>query len=169
MTNKLLGITILGVALSAAAILPAGAEPQAGTGLGRGGERHLQRLVDYVGLSADQQTAWKSLFERHQADTVAMRQEGRELHQRLHAAVTAENPDPTTVGSATLALKKHRSKAKAAHEAFETELKSTLTPDQKVKFEAFKAAHHRHARGAGRRGQEGTPAAPPNPEAPVKG
>jgi Spy/CpxP family protein refolding chaperone len=168
MMNKIVGTCILGGALSAAAILPATAEPPAGTGLGRGGERHLQRIAEYVGLSADQQTAWKALFERHQAETVGFRQEGRELHQRLQAAVTAETPDPTAVGSATLALKEHRDKMKAAREAFDAQLTSTLTPEQKVKFEAFKAAHQRH--GAGRRGQDGTPpSGTPDPQAPVKG
>jgi Spy/CpxP family protein refolding chaperone len=165
--NKRLGFSILGVALSVAPILAA-TPPADG---GPSGEGHLQRVADHLGLTADQQAAWKSLFEQHKAETAPLRQEGRELHERLKAAVSTENPDPTAVGAATLALKEHRQKVKAAHSAFETRLTSTLTPEQKTKFEALKAAHQRHGHFMGPRGRNNStaPEAPQDTPAPVKG
>ena len=165
MNNKIFGITILGVALGMTPVVAVGGEALADAGPSRGPERRLGRAADYLGLSADQQANWKSLFEQHKAEIEPLRQERHQLHERLKAAMSAENPDPTAVGEATLALKSHREKMKAAHQAFETRLASTLTPEQKTKFEALKAAHHAHRhRGRQRGHQDG----PPDPEAPGK-
>ncbi len=172
MKNKIFGISILGVALGAAPVLAVSGELPADASQNPNREQRLGRAADYLGLSVDQQATWKSLFEQHKAEIEPLRQERHELHERLKAAVSAENPDPTAVGEATLALRKHREKMKAAHEVFETRLTSTLTPEQKTKFEALKAAHHAHRHGAGpRRHQDGQPApeAPQNPPAPVQG
>ncbi|HXB54102.1 MAG TPA: periplasmic heavy metal sensor [Vicinamibacteria bacterium] len=165
MNSKSFGISILGVALAVTPVMAASAGAPADTGQSRGGERRLGRAADYLGLTADQQATWKSLFEQHKAEVEPLRQEHQQLHERLKAAMSAENPDATAVGEATLALKNHREKMKAAHTAFETRLASTLTPDQKTKFDAFKAAHHSH-RHRGRRG--GQKDGQPNPEAPGK-
>ncbi len=142
-------VGILGVALGAASILAGVAQAQApaGRGPGRGPEGHFQRMADQLGLSEEQQATWKSLHEQHRADIQPLMQEGRELHQRLKATTQAENPDPAAVGAATLALKQHRERMKAANEAFQGQLASTLTPDQKAKFDAFKASHKGGPRG----------------------
>src|SRR5713226_3652880 len=167
MKSKIFGISILGVALAVTPVLAVGGEAPADAGQSRGAEKHLGRAAEYLGLTADQQATWKSLFEQHKAEIQPLRQERLQLHDRLKAAVSAENPDPTAVGEATLALRKHREKMKAVHQAFETRLTGTLTPEQKTKFEALKAAHHAHRHhGAGpRRHQDGQPApeAPQNP------
>jgi Spy/CpxP family protein refolding chaperone len=172
MKNKIFGMSILGVALAATPVLALNTEPPADAGHSRGAEQRFGRAAEYLGLTADQQATWKSLFEQHKAEIQPLRQERLQLHDRLKAAVSAENPDPTAVGEATLALRKHREKMKAVHQAFETRLTGTLTPEQKTKFEALKAAHHVHRHGAGpRRHQDGQPApeAPQNPPAPVQG
>jgi len=100
-------------------------------------------------------------------------QEGRELHQRLRAAMDAENPDPAAVGAATLALKQHREKVKAAHEAFGERLKGVLSDEQKAKFEAFKTAHRagpgRRGGFKGHRGPKGGRPAESTPAAPTRG
>jgi Spy/CpxP family protein refolding chaperone len=97
-----------------------------------------------------------------------LRQEGRELREKLRAAVEAENPDPQTVGAATLALEQHRKAVDTAHKAFRERLNATLTPDQKSKLETLKAQRHER-RGPGRRGGPGrkpgpTPEPPAAPE-----
>jgi Spy/CpxP family protein refolding chaperone len=170
--KKTLSITTLAaVALAGVAVL-ATAQPQGPARQGRGGEGRLQRVAEFLGLTEDQQAAWKSLQERHRTEMEPLRQEGRELHERLKAAIEAENPDPAAVGAATLALKQHREKAKAAHQAFTGKLTSILTPEQKTKFEAFQAKH-RGGPGQpggfeGRRGpRPGRPGPPPDGEAPA--
>ena len=172
MKKKIFGISILGVALGASPVLAVGGEAPADAGQSRGAEKRLGRAAESLGLTADQQATWKSLFEQHKAEIQPLRQERIALHDRLKAAVSAENPDPTAVGEATLALRKHREKMKAVHQAFQTRLTGTLTPEQKTKFEALKAAHHAHRHGAGRRRHQGgqpAPDAPQNPPAPVQG
>jgi Spy/CpxP family protein refolding chaperone len=136
----------LGVVLAAATVLSAGAmvvfaeAPGASDVQGpRGGRQG--RLVQFLGLSEEQQTTWKTLHEQHKAEMEPLRQEGRDLHARLQAAVKADNPDPATVGSAFLALKAHREKAEAAQTAFHGRLAGVLNDEQKAKFEAFTARH----------------------------
>jgi Spy/CpxP family protein refolding chaperone len=112
--------------------------------------RRGQGLVDYLGLSEEQQASWRAAAEQQRAEMEPFREEGRELRRRLREAVEAENPDPTAVGEARLALEEHHKKMRASREAFDTRLKALLSAEQKEKFEAFKAA-----RRAGRGGREG--------------
>jgi len=171
--------TIFGVMALAAGVLGAGAAlvaagPQGAARQGRGEGDRFQRMADYLGLTEDQQATWKSLQEQQRAEMEPLRQEGRELHDRLKAATEAENPDPTAVGAATLALKQHREKAMAAHQAFTEKLTSTLTPEQKTKFEAFQASHRGGYGKHGGKGQHGPRPGGPNSQptdsaAPIKG
>ena len=78
-----------------------------------------------------------------------------------------ESPDATAVGTAMLALKQHQTKMKASHLAFEAKLKSMLTPEQKLKFEAFKAAREAGPRHDGPGGFAGHPMPPGGDEPPV--
>jgi len=169
--RKTLGIMSLAAMGLAAATFAAKAEPEGAGRPGRGEGRH-QRVVEYLGLTEEQQATWKSLHEQHKGEMEPLRQEGRDLHQQLRAAMDAENPDPAAVGTATLALKEHREKVKAAREAFEGRLMGVLSAEQKTKFEAFKASHGpRHGRPGfrGRRGprpggpSDGSPEAPGPP------
>lgn len=156
MMKKILSVTALAAGVLGAGALLMAAGPQDAARQGRGPDGRFQRMAEYLGLTEDQQAAWKSLQEQHRAEMEPLRQEGRELHERLKAATDAENPDPTTVGAATLALKQHREKARAAQQAFTEKLTSTLTPEQKTKFDAFKASHRGGPGGPGEfRGHRG--------------
>ena len=169
---KTLGITTLAVAvLAGGSALVTAQATQGPGGPGRHGRGDgMGRIVEYLGLTAEQQATWKSLHEQHRTDMQPLREEGRELFQRLKAATDAENPDPATVGSATLALKQHREKVKAAQQAFEAQLTSILTPEQKTKFEAFKASHPRGGMRGGHRGRPGPGfGAPDQPAGNVEG
>jgi Spy/CpxP family protein refolding chaperone len=114
----------------------------------------VQRMVQHLGLSEEQQATWKALHEQHKTEMEPIRTEARELRERLRLAMTAETPDPTAVGAATLALKQHHDKVKASEEAFQSGLIATLSGEQKTKFEAFKAAN-RGGRAQGFHGHHG--------------
>jgi Spy/CpxP family protein refolding chaperone len=161
MTKKSLGVATLTMTILAAGVAWATAQsPGAGSrGQGRG-----QRMADYLGLSQDQRATWKSLHEQHKTDMEPLRQEGRTLHERLRSALGAASPDPTTVGLATIAMKQHREKVKAANEAFHARLTATLSDEQKTKLEAFRAANRgSHGEGWGsRRGHRGHEAGGPD-------
>jgi Spy/CpxP family protein refolding chaperone len=151
-TRGLAGLS-LGIAVALAGAGLARADAQDGSAEGRGGERRGERLARYLGLNEQQQASWKSLHEQHETDMQPMRQEGRDLHQKLRTAMESSNPDPAAVGSAMLALKQHREKVKTAEKAFRGQLEAVLTPDQKSKFEALSAARgYGHGRWGGRGG-----------------
>jgi Spy/CpxP family protein refolding chaperone len=169
--KKILGMTTLAATVLAAGLAWAAVEPQRPGRPGRGAAR-FQRMAEYLGLTEEQQATWKSLHEQQKTEMEPLMQQGRELHQRLRAAMDAQTPDPAAVGAATLALKQHREKVKAAHEAFEQRLKGVLNDDQKTRLDAFKASHrggpggrggfkgHRGPRGGGPAETPSTPAAP---------
>jgi protein CpxP len=149
-TTLAASVLVLGGAAWLAAA-PEGERAEAGPGRGR----RAERLAEYLDLSAEQQATWKSLREKHRADTQPLREEGRALHDRMRAAIDAPNPDATAVGEAALALKAYRGKVRASHEAFKAELAAVLTPEQKTRFEAMQAlrgpGRGRHGAGKGRR------------------
>jgi Spy/CpxP family protein refolding chaperone len=131
--------------------LAAGAQGPPAAGEGRRGlwhERRAARLAEYLGLDAGQKTAVQQLQEQHREEMKAVWEEGRELRKKLRDATEAEKSDAQAVGEAMLALKAHRERAKAGRAEFEKKLTALLTPEQKQKFEALKAA-----RGFGRRGR----------------
>jgi len=159
MTNRF-GIIFLGVTLAAGGAFAA---PEAGKGRGRDG-RHLEWLAESLGLTDAQQAEWKALHEQHRTEMEPFWNEGRELHQKLRAAVEAENPDPQVVGAATLALEQHRKAVQTAQQAFRERLNGLLTPEQKTKLEALKAKRG-DRRGPGGFGRRGGPGRKPAPEA----
>ena len=172
--KKTLGITALAATVAAGLAWAQNEAPEPGR---RGGysEARFQRMAEYLGLTEEQQATWKSLHKQEKTEMQPLMQEGRELHQRLTAAMDAENADPSAVGTAALALKQHREKIKAAHEAFQQRLRGVLNEDQKAKLDAFKASHRGgHRRRGGFRGHRGlkggAPAETPNtPAAPTQG
>lgn len=146
--KKSLGVGILSMAMLAAGVGWAAADSQGGSAPQGRGQGRGQRLADYLGLSDEQRATWKSLHEQRRTEMEPLRQEGRDLRDRLQGALNAANPDPSAVGQAALAMKQHRERVKASEESFQTRLVSTLTDDQKAKFDAFKAANHvGHGRG----------------------
>jgi Spy/CpxP family protein refolding chaperone len=146
--KKLIGMTVLGLAVGA---IPVATQAE-GSGRGpRDGQRGRrgQAVVEYLGLTAEQQQKWAALEQQHREAMKQFHEEGRALRQRLEESLAADEPD-VAVGEAAKALHAHREATRQARTAFKDQLTSILTADQKVKFEAFEAA-----RGVGRRGGRG--------------
>jgi Spy/CpxP family protein refolding chaperone len=122
-------------------------------------EHRGARLAEYLGLDAQQKAALQQLQQQHRDEMKPLWDEGRELRSKLRAATEAEKPDAQAVGEATLALKAHRERMKADRAAFEQKLEGLLTPDQKQKFEALKAAREldRGSRGRARHARHAAP------------
>ncbi len=162
MKKTTFGVVMLGMTLAAGGAALAG--PEAGKGAGRGA-RHVQWLAEELGLTEEQQASWKALEEQHRAEMEPLRNAGRELHQKLRTALNAENPDPQTVGTATLALEQHRKEVEASRQAFREKLTALLTPEQKAKFDALKASRRMGPRGPEGSGRRHGPGPRPAPEA----
>ncbi len=159
--KKLMVMAAVGAALGA---LPAVAQP-AGEGP-RGGRHRAAAIVEYLDLTQEQQDSWKALREQQRDEMKALREEGRGLRERLQKALQADEPD-AVVGEAAKAAHAHRQLMKQAREAFEGQLKSVLTPEQKEKFEAFEAARAMGRKGRGARGHRRGRPGPGTP--PVEG
>jgi hypothetical protein len=119
---KLRLIAVLAVLLMAAAAV---AQPRPGARV----------LADYLQLTPDQVAAWKQIH----ADTAAAIQPLRAQVQELRKQIAATN-DPAQIGQLTVSLRSLRDQMKAAHEASKAKLVTMLTPEQKTKLDAFKAA-----------------------------
>ena len=160
--KKTFGILILGLALAAGGV---------GVGLAaeghEGGDRAARRaewLAKELNLTEEQKASWRAMREQHQAEMQPLRDEGRALHEKLRAAMKAENPDPQVVGEATIALNQHRQAVEAVRKAFHEKLAKELTPEQKAKFESLSERHrsrHRDHDGSRPRGRGPAPEAEP--------
>lgn len=144
--KRLIGITILGAAVGAAGAVAQPAEEGQ-----RRGRHRARAIVEYLDLTQEQQDSWKVLRDQHQDEMKALREEGRGLRTRLEESLEADEPD-AVVGVAAKEAHAHRQHMKQAREAFEGQLKSVLTPEQKEKLEAFEAVREMGRKGRGARG-----------------
>jgi Spy/CpxP family protein refolding chaperone len=149
--KRAIGITVLGLAIGGAAVAaqPAGERSREGRRGPRG-----QAVVEYLGLTEQQQDSWKALRDQHRDEMKALREEGRAVRQRLQESLEADEPD-AVVGEAAKAAHAHRQMMKEARETFEGQLKAVLSPEQQEKYEAFKAARAVGRKGHGTRGPRG--------------
>jgi len=87
------------------------------------------RLAAVLGLTDEQKAAWAT--SREDLQTTA---------RPLLKQVWALRPDPSVVGQKVIALHELRTQLRDARETADNEFATLLTPEQRVKFEAFKAA-----------------------------
>ena len=95
-------------------------------------------LADYLQLTAEQRTAWQTAHQDFDTATQALRDQEKALHDQLDTAL--QGTDPCAIGKLILQIRSTDDQMKAAHDALEQKLVSVLTPEQKVKFDAFKFA-----------------------------
>jgi len=95
-------------------------------------------LADYLQLTADQRTAWQTAHQNFNTATQSLREQERSLHEQLDTAL--QGTDACAIGSLMLQIRAIGDQMKAAHDALDQQLLSVLTAEQRVKFDAFKAA-----------------------------
>ena len=120
---------------------------------GRKGRR-AQAAIEYLELTAQQQEQWTAFHEQHREAMKPFHEEGRALRQRVQESLEADEPE-VMVGEAVKALHAHRQAAEQAREAFQEQLKSILTEEQKVKFDAYQDLRRAGRKGRGGRGGRG--------------
>jgi len=132
--------TLLAVALTLAAtvaIAQMGGPPPGGPG-GRPDPGAV--LAQYLGLTSDQQAAWKSAHDDFRTAVQPLHDQAQAAHKKVHDLIASGSTDATAIGNAILAAKTIDDQIKALHDQLETKLESTLTADQKTKYAAFEAA-----------------------------
>jgi Spy/CpxP family protein refolding chaperone len=158
--KRAIGAVTLGLTLVAGGVgLVAAAEGQKGSDRGA---RRGQWLAQELGLTDEQKASFQALHEQHRTEMQPLMEEGRALHEKLQAALKAENPDPQAVGEATIALEQHRKSVETAQKAFHDKLAAQLTPEQKAKFDALAERHKMGGRGFGRGHHQAPDAEPPS-------
>ena len=111
-------------------------------------------LIEYLGLDDAQIEAWNAYHEEFRATVEPLRDTKRDFHVQLREALDAETQDATAIGQLMLDIEGVRDEIFAAKDARDENLKSILTADQLLKFEAFRAAQ---AQRRGMRGPGGGP------------
>ena len=115
-----------------------GAGPGVGPGQGIGQGPRADALVNYLGLTADQLTAWQKAHDDFQTATQALRDQRIALQDQLQTAL--DGTDACAIGSLMLQVRAIADQIQAAQDALDQQLASILTAEQKAKYDAFRAA-----------------------------
>jgi Spy/CpxP family protein refolding chaperone len=105
-----------------------------------------ERLSAVLGLTAEQKTAWDAARGDADGNMRALREQARGMHREIDGLLDQPSPDPAVLGQRMIALHAVQGQMRKAHEALDGKLVALLTPEQKLRFEEFKAAEP-HGRG----------------------
>jgi len=165
MNRHLISIFAAGLLVVAAAASAQGPGfgPGAGMGLGRGngpmgpggpgagmGPGNGQCLIDALGLTEEQQTAWQNLREQLHATLAPIREQRQALHEQIQAALSSGSPDSCAIGQLMVQVHALGEQGRAAREANQAAFVALLTPEQQAKYEVI--SELRGGCGAGPRG-----------------
>jgi Spy/CpxP family protein refolding chaperone len=118
-------------------------------GMGRGGG---QGMINYLGLTDSQVTAWQGLREQLHMTLQPIREQRMALQEQIHTALTSGTPDACAVGQLMVQVHALGDQARAAREANQASFVALLTPDQKVKYQQFLDVRAALGGGPGARG-----------------
>jgi Spy/CpxP family protein refolding chaperone len=128
-------LLVLALTIASAAALAQLAPPPPGPGRDPGAV-----LAQYLGLTSDQQTAWRAAHDDFRIATQPLHDQQQAAQKKVHDLLSSGSTDATAIGNAMLAVRAIEDQIKAAHDAMETKLEAGLTAEQKTKYEAFEAA-----------------------------
>jgi len=96
-------------------------------------------MTRFLGLSEQQREQVRKLMDERRAEHEALRERLEKNRDELQQALESANPDPAAVGE--LAIEGHRlhEQGRALREAQDKAVRSLLTAEQRVKFDAMKA------------------------------
>jgi Spy/CpxP family protein refolding chaperone len=130
-------LTVAALTLAVATVAVAQPHP----GLGAGAMReHLDQAASYLNLTADQKAAWNVAVSDFESQQKSQMTKSHDLQTQLHDAITAASPDACNIGTLTLQSHAVMEQLTAAHDALVAKLASSLTPEQKTKFDAYVAS-----------------------------
>jgi len=117
---------------------PAPGGPGAGPGPGPGMQGDFHVLAEYLGLTAEQKTAWQTIQSDLHTSIETLVSQQRTLGEQLHTAL--EGSDATAIGTLMLQIRAIREQIDAARASADAKFSALLNPEQKTKFAAFQAA-----------------------------
>ena len=97
-------------------------------------------LAAYVNLTSDEKAQWDAARQAFETAAASLHDKIESTHTQLQQLMDANSTDAAAIGSLMIAIRDTQSQLKAQHDALDSKLESVLTPEQKTKFEAFRAA-----------------------------
>jgi Spy/CpxP family protein refolding chaperone len=97
-------------------------------------------LGTYLQLTPDQITAWQQIAKDTAAAVKPLAGNVTELEKQLHTALQASSPDAAAVGTLAISIASARDQIRTLHESAKSKRVGVLSPDQKLKYDAFEAA-----------------------------
>ena len=105
-------------------------------------EEHRQ-LVEYLQLTAAQQATMQTAHADFNAATAPLFERWHQLGKDAETALKNKSADACAIGNMMIAQQAVSDQIKAQKTVLEQKFETVLTPDQKLKYEAFKAAQPR--------------------------
>jgi Spy/CpxP family protein refolding chaperone len=95
----------------------------------------LNRMIEYLDLSAEQQEQMQQLRARHRDETEEVRDRLRAAHDRFADLAHAETLDETALREAASEMAGARAEMMVSRAAMRNEMRQILTPEQLERFE----------------------------------
>ena len=97
-------------------------------------------LARFLRLTPAQQETLKTLSQELEAKVKPIRDQQKALREQLEDQLDAASPNACTIGDTVLDIHENYEKIEAALKEFDTKFSAILTPEQKRRYEALKAA-----------------------------
>ena len=101
----------------------------------RGPANPGERLMRFLGLSAEQQTQWTAIHDEMKASLEPIREQRQANRTELATELQATSPNTLRVGELVIANHNLALQAKALREETHARILSILTPEQQEKFQ----------------------------------
>jgi len=115
--------------------------PMAGLQAGEpDGARAREVVIQFLGLTPDQMTAWDALLETRKAAVEPLREDLQATEKDLRDLLQGDNPDPAAVGALVLKAKALREQIAAANQAYVDGFDALLAAEQRTKLAFLRRA-----------------------------
>lgn len=161
--------------MMAASMMVAQPGPRGPGGPGNGGPNQSgvpagAGMIEYLGLDEAQVEAWTAYHDAFREAVAPLHEAKQALHVQLREALDADTPDSSVIGQLMVDIQAIRAEVFSVREALDVNLKSILTAEQIVKFDAYRAAQgHMRRGGGGPGGGQGRGMGPGNGNGPGDG
>ena len=105
-----------------------------------GERRGSGEIAEYLQLTPAQQTTWQSARSDFEASVEPLARKAREIGERMESSLKNHTGDACSLGNDLLAKQAVHDQIRAAKQTLEQKQQSVLTPEQKTKLDAFRAA-----------------------------
>ena len=131
---------VIALAITATAAL-AYATPHGGPGHGGNRAAHMQKFAEKLGLTDAQKDQIKSIFKADREKNQQLYSDFRAKRQEYHQLKAANDPKADAVKAELSGL---RDQIKEARKGTHEQVLGVLTPDQRAKFDAWRAERKQH-------------------------